>query len=59
MFRGMGKNFCACGYVFLKSKSMQAKNVKKVCQNRLFKSTYYGLIIPLDKRALTKSFCHA
>ena len=59
MFRGMGKNFCVCGYAFLKSKSMQSKNVQKVRHNCLFTSTYYGLIIPLDKGALTKNFCQA
>ena len=38
MSGAMGKNFWSL-QGFLKSKSIQAKNVQKVCQNRLFHTT--------------------
>ena len=36
MFGGCVKMCEFCGCDFLKSKRIQAKNVQKVCQNRLF-----------------------
>ena len=43
MFGGRVKMCEFCGYAFWKSKSIQAKNVRKVRQNRLFTTAFFYL----------------
>ena len=43
MFGGRVKMCEFCGYAFWKSKTIQAKNVRKVRQNRLFTTAFFYL----------------